>query len=74
MGDAVYSCLSSFRLEELVGELFFKCLEYGTGDIERPIELLKTSLARTLFEWSCIWGLTHCISLSDFLISVRSTI
>ena len=43
-------------------------------DIERPIELLKTSLARTLFEWSCIWGLTHCISLFDFLISVRSTI
>ena len=43
-------------------------------DIERPIELLKTSLARTLFEWSRIWGLMHCISMSDFLISVRSAI
>ena len=43
-------------------------------DIERPIELLKTSLAWTLIEWSCIWGLTHCISLSDFLISVRFAI
>ena len=43
-------------------------------DIERPIELLKTSLARTLFEWSHIWSLTHCISLFDFLISFRSTI
>ena len=43
-------------------------------DIERPIELLKTSLARTLFEWSRIWGLTHCISLSNFLISIGSAI
>ena len=24
--------------------------------IEKPIDLLKTSLVRTLFEWSCIWG------------------
>ena len=31
MGDAEYSCLPSFRLEELVGDLFFNCLEYGTG-------------------------------------------
>ena len=42
--------------------------------IERPIELLKTSLAGTLFEWSHIWGLTHCISLSDFLIFDRFAI
>ena len=27
VGDAENSCLSSFRLEELVGELFFKCME-----------------------------------------------
>ena len=26
-----YTILSSFCLEELVGELFFKCLEYGIG-------------------------------------------
>ena len=39
-------------------------------DVERPIDMLKTLLARTLFEWSSIWGLTHCSSLSDFLISI----
>ena len=43
-------------------------------DIKRPIELLKTLLVRTLFEWSRIWGLTHFISLSGFLISPRSAI
>ena len=31
VGDAKNSYLSSFHLEELVGELFFKCLEYGTS-------------------------------------------
>ena len=36
-------------------------------DVESPIDMLNTLLARTLFEWSCIWGLTHCSSLSDFL-------
>ena len=43
-------------------------------NIERPIDLLKSSLARTLFEWSRIWGLTLCISLFDFIISVRFSI
>ena len=43
-------------------------------DTERPIDLLKTLLARTLFEWSRIWRLTHFISLSDFIISVRFSI
>ena len=38
-------------------------------DIERLIDMLKNLLAWTLFEWSHIWGLTHCSSLSDFLIS-----
>ena len=40
-------------------------------DIARPIDMLKNLLARTLFDWSCIWGLTHCSSLSNFLISIR---
>ena len=40
-------------------------------DIERPIDPLKTLLVRTLFEWSRIWGFTHCISLSNFIISIR---
>ena len=39
-------------------------------DVESPIDMLKTLLARTLSEWSRIWGLTHCSSLSDFLISI----
>ena len=39
-------------------------------DVESPIDKLKTLLARTLFEWSRIWGFTHCNSLSDFLISI----
>ena len=39
-------------------------------NVESPIDMLKTLLARTLFEWSRIWGLTHCSSLSDFLISI----
>ena len=31
VGDAEYNFLSPFCMEELVGEIFFKCLEYGTG-------------------------------------------
>ena len=40
-------------------------------DIERSIDMVKNLMARTLFEWSSIWGLTHCSSLSDFLLSIR---
>ena len=40
-------------------------------DIERLIDMLKNLLARTLFDWSRIWGLTYCSSLSDFLIFIR---
>ena len=40
-------------------------------DIERPLDMLKNLLARTLFEWSRIWGLTQSNSLFDFLISIR---
>ena len=31
MGDAKYSCLFPVCLEKLVGDLFFKCLEYSTS-------------------------------------------
>ena len=31
MGDAKYSCRFPVCLEKLVGDLFFKCLEYGTS-------------------------------------------
>ena len=39
-------------------------------DIERTVDLLKSLLTRTLFEWSCIWSFTHCTALSNFLNSV----
>ena len=39
-------------------------------DIERSIDMVKNLMARTLFEWSRIWGLTQCSSLSDFLLSI----
>ena len=80
-------CFSSFCLEELVGNSLLKGLEYGTGlpyvvslegtqcptfeDIERSIDMMKNLMVRTLFEWSRIWGLTHCSSLSNFLLSIR---
>ena len=44
-----------------------ECNAQTFEDIERPIDLLKTSLARNLFEWSRIWGLTHCIFMSNSL-------
>ena len=36
-------------------------------DIERPLDLLWSLLFGTLFNWACIWGFTHCISIADFL-------
>ena len=36
-------------------------------DIERPLDLLKSLLVGTLFEWSQIWGFTRCISIFDYL-------
>ena len=39
-------------------------------DNERTVDLLKSLLTKTLFEWSRIWGFTHCTSLLDFINSV----
>ena len=39
-------------------------------DVESSIDKLKTLLVRTLFEWSRIWGLTHCSAFSDFRNSI----
>ena len=85
-GDAKDSSLSTFYMVELVGHSFFQCLEYGTvclmgltwkehnartfEDTKRTLDLLKSLLTRTLFEWSCIWGFTHCTSLLDFINSI----
>ena len=40
-------------------------------DVERSFDLLKFLLIGTLFEWSHIWGFTHCISymISLFLLA-----
>ena len=86
MGDAEYSSLSTSYMVELVGHSFFQCLEYGTvclmwltwkehnartfEDTERTLDLLKSLLTRTLFEWSRIWGFTCCSSLPNFINSV----
>ena len=40
-------------------------------DIVRAIDLLKPILAGTLFQWGKIWGFTQCISISEFLLSIR---
>ena len=39
-------------------------------ETEILVDCLKSLLLRTLFEWSRIWGFTHCHSLFDFLNSV----
>ena len=39
-------------------------------DVEKSIDLLKSLLVGTLFEWSRIWGFMQCISVFDFLQSV----
>ena len=40
-------------------------------DNERTLDLLKALLFGTLFQWACIWGFTNCISISEFLHSIR---
>ena len=86
MGDAEECCFSSYCRVELVGESHFESVEYGsrvsyvviwkernacTFELtERLVDCVKSLLLRTLFEWSRIWGFTHCHSLFNFLNSV----
>ena len=86
VGDAEECCFSSPCIVELVGESHFKCVEYGSSvsyvvnlekrnaqtfeETERIVDSIKSLLLRTLFEWSHIWGFTHCHSLFEFLNSV----
>ena len=37
-------------------------------DFEIPVDLLKSLLVGTLFEWSHVLGFMHCIIISDFLL------
>ena len=40
-------------------------------DNERTLDLLKALLFGTLFMWVHVWGFTNCISIFDFLHSIR---
>ena len=40
---------------------------------ERSLDLLKSLLLGTLFQWSRVWGYMQCISIHAFLLSVRFT-
>ena len=40
-------------------------------DNERPLYHLKALLFSTLFQWAHVWGFTNCISISEFLHSIR---
>ena len=40
-------------------------------DNERTLDLLKALLFDTLFQWVCVWGFMNCISIFDFLHSIR---
>ena len=40
-------------------------------DNERTLNLLKPLLFGTLFQWAHVWGFTNCISISNFLHSIR---
>ena len=39
-------------------------------ETEKLVDRVKSLLLRTLFEWSRMWGFTHCHSLFEFLNSV----
>ena len=87
MGDAKDSSLPSFWLVELAGKhssniwkmvpAFLMWLIWRERnnrtfeDIVRSIDLLKPILVGTLFKWGKIWGFAQCISISEFLLSIR---
>ena len=86
MGDAEGGCLFTFAWRNCLGKQFsniwnmvLACLmwliwwEHNTctfEDFERPLDLLKSLLVGTLFEWSFIRGYTRCTSIFEFLESV----
>jgi len=46
------------------------CSKFGSHtfeDKERFVDLLRSLLLGTLFQWACIWDFTQCISISTFL-------
>ena len=55
----------------LMWKIWRVCNTHTFEDIERPLDLLKSLLVGTLFEWSRIWVYTSCTSISDFLESVN---
>ena len=63
-----YLCYRYWHIIQLLAYLWF----LNNCTFERPVDLLKSLLVGTLFEWSRIWGL--CISISDFLQSINSSL
>ena len=39
-------------------------------DNEKKLDELKVLCQRSLLEWSCCWGFTHCSSLFEFMSSL----
>ena len=47
--------------------VWWECNTRIFEDNERPLDLLKSLLFGTLFQWAHIWGFTICIPISEFL-------
>ena len=73
-GDFFFKCFEYGTNVSYVINMWKECNSRTFEDIERPVDLLKSLLSRTLFEWPHIWGLMHCISMSNFLIFVSSAL
>ena len=73
-GGFFFKCFEYGTNVSYVINMWKECNSRTFEDIERPVDLLKSLLSRTLFEWPHIWGLMHCISMSNFLIFVSSAL
>ena len=51
--------------------IWWECNTCTFEGTERPLDLLKSLLVGTLLGWSQIWSFSQCISIFDFLQSVR---
>jgi len=51
--------------------VWMECNKRIFEDKEGTLDLLKALLFNTLFQWARVWGFTNCISIFDFLDSIR---
>ena len=54
-------------LASLMWLIWKECNARTFEETERLVDCVKSLLLRTLFEWSRIWGFTHCHSLFELL-------